>query len=437
MHEMTLEATALGFATLFLGLTTGTSPVRLMTAPPVAAVELRLDGAGVATLAGEPWTTPIDFGQELLPHELVAVGFDAGGREVARIRQWINMPQPEAAVTVVLERDADGKIRAARLGWASKQGLRPTDLTAELDGAPLQVPSLDRLLLPDLDMATAHVLRVSVAFGAAGSASNQVVLGGSVGEEARVELTAVPIVVREGGPTPTAQELQGHILVGGRPALVIAVEKGPVAVAAVVDPGTKDQLRRVVLDWVRREAGYQGPGLGQGDDRLYLVDPRPETTVDPFQRPTAVFPTRLVPNIDRFALLNFLGTAGSFGASTAAARLADAVAVAGVVAAGARARRAVILVSGRGLSGPEFDRSRGLLQALGVPLHVWSLRSTPTQEMTSLPGAESIARAPVLRVANARLQRELSRQFLVWVEGTHRPQDVTLDAGVATVALAR
>ncbi|HSN88583.1 MAG TPA: hypothetical protein VL025_17610, partial [Thermoanaerobaculia bacterium] len=88
--------TQIAFLTLFFGLTLGSQPVELTVTGPVAAVEILLDGAPVARFDGPPWSGRIDFGQALLPHELVARALDDQGTEVSRVRQWVNLPRSHA-----------------------------------------------------------------------------------------------------------------------------------------------------------------------------------------------------------------------------------------------------------------------------------------------------------------------------------------------------
>ena len=72
------------FVTLFLGLVIGSHPVQLAVSGPVDAVILELDGVAVATLRDEPWVAETDLGDQLQPHELVAIALDANGQELGR-----------------------------------------------------------------------------------------------------------------------------------------------------------------------------------------------------------------------------------------------------------------------------------------------------------------------------------------------------------------
>ena len=107
--------TSIAFASLFLGLVLGNNTIGAIVEGPVAAVEFQLDGEPVARLAKPPWSTRIDLGADISPHELTARALDSSGVEIARVRQWLNLPRPQAETQIVLERDESGRAIAAHL----------------------------------------------------------------------------------------------------------------------------------------------------------------------------------------------------------------------------------------------------------------------------------------------------------------------------------
>src|SRR4051794_40723144 len=109
----------IAFLTLFLGLVSGRVPVELSaTGPgPLVAIELQLDGAPAGRIAGPPFKGQVDFGKDLLPHHLVAVGVDEKGEEVARAEQWVNLPRPPAEVEVVPQPGPEGRTAGVRLAF--------------------------------------------------------------------------------------------------------------------------------------------------------------------------------------------------------------------------------------------------------------------------------------------------------------------------------
>ncbi len=115
----------IAFASLFLGLIVGPEPIEILVGDEVAAVELRLDGRTVGELRGAPWRLVCDFGPQLRPHELLAVAYDLNRREIARARQWINLPRRPAEASVMLDGGADGRGLIARLSWESVVATEP------------------------------------------------------------------------------------------------------------------------------------------------------------------------------------------------------------------------------------------------------------------------------------------------------------------------
>jgi hypothetical protein len=124
-------------------------------------------------------------------------------------------------------------------------------------------------------------------------------------------------------------------------------------------------------------------------------------------------------------------------ARLAGQRVGEAVTVAAVRAAGGGAPRAVVLV----LSKNPVDDSRyqpsavrEYLRALRVPLVVWS---TAGDGAAGAWGeAADVVDADSLRKASKRLLKELERQWIVWVEGSHLPSDIELDPEVQGIRLA-
>ena len=156
--------TTIAFLSLFFGLIRGPFPVELAVNGPAAAVELLVDGKSVQTLQAPPWKTTIDFGPDLLPHEIVARALDAKGAEIARTQEWANLPHSLAKVEILLEMDKLGPPKAARVVWTNLQGEKPTAISLVLDGLPLALDSSGRVSLPIRDLASLHVLTAEVTF---------------------------------------------------------------------------------------------------------------------------------------------------------------------------------------------------------------------------------------------------------------------------------
>ena len=225
----------IAFASLFLGLVLGPRPVEMVVGEPVAAVELRLDGRLIGTVDEPPWRLVCDFGTELAPRHLEAVAHDAGGREVGRAEQWINLPQPRAVLNVVLEPRAAGEPRVARLSWESIAGAEPESVSASLDGVALSVGDPRRIALPAVDESQLHLLQIEMEFEGRVTSRVDVTFGGSYIEEISTELTALPLWATTSQRPPTAATAEGWFLKHGEALRVIAVEKETAEAVVIMD----------------------------------------------------------------------------------------------------------------------------------------------------------------------------------------------------------
>jgi len=244
------------FLSVFLGLVAGVQPVGIAVGGAVVAVEIRLDGCSVGSLRDAPWTLACDFGSELAPHLLVAIGRDADGRELARAEQWINLPRPRSQVELVLEEDPQGPPLA--LGGPLPAGLRSL---------------LDRQLMVWLE---GHHLPQEIALSPAGAAQLRL-LGDAPAElpggepeietwtaEDQPEAVPVPAVPEPAGSMPVTDPASGF---------VDTVEVHVVNVEVVVS----DREGRRIRDLAR--------------DELRALRRRPGMEITHFLAPPAVVPS--------------------------------------------------------------------------------------------------------------------------------------------------
>jgi hypothetical protein len=105
------------FLSLFLGLMAGPHLVELQVAPGVHTIRILLENRPVAVLQQPPWRATIDFGSSIVPSELVAIGYDERGNEIARATQFINVSRPVAEFNITLQNDADGVPKTAQFKW--------------------------------------------------------------------------------------------------------------------------------------------------------------------------------------------------------------------------------------------------------------------------------------------------------------------------------
>ncbi len=402
----------------------------------MAEVQLLLDGAAVAALDSPPWIAPIDLGPQLAPHELVARALDEKGAEIARVRQWINMPRPPAEARILLERDAGGRVKGATIAWQNLLGEEPTNVSVSFDGRPLAVDARRRVDIPPYATEVSHILTVELEFESGVSSRDDLAIGGGAGEEARSELTAVPLrMVKRRKLEP--RSFEGLLRARGRPLRVATVEEGGATLWIVRDESALETLSTM------------GSASGNAFGRLFVPAPLPLKKDDEVRflwpRPRAVagaaVPTALFPSsqaFDRssgglaFLLEHIANTepAGLFPMYT------DAAAVAGLNAFESFGRRALLLVLGGGpdLSTYKPPVVRRYLEILRVPLFVWSVEPGPGAG-SPWGTVETVGTSRSLRAAYTRLRESLDSQAIVWVEGRFLPQEISLDPSATGLEL--
>jgi hypothetical protein len=429
----------IAFLTLFLGLTAGRQPVALTVQGPVAAVELVLDGTPVAHIGGPRWSTQLDFGTALEPHELIARALDDKGQEVGRARQIINLPRPAAEVEILLENDTQGQPAGAHLTWRSLTGEQPAAVSLLLDGKPVPLDGNAHATLPRIDTEVSHILSAEIRFGAAGVAREDIGIGGSLGEKVSTDLTAVPVRLKRGKTLPPAASLPGWVLIDGKPVSVTAVEESPAQLLVV-----RDNEARLALDaYGRQKAGKSLQGgmdelerfqmaLGK-DDQIRFVWPSAKS-----------FTGQGVPAELFDASRDYTGKDGGLlwllGRSLPQTdkfdqRLADATAVAGLQALAGNRPRAVLLVLGdnaKDVSRYDAGTVRHYLESVRVPLIVWALDRSSLAAST-WGGAEDISSLAKLKSTFKKLEDELAGQRILWVEGSYLPGAISLSPAAAEV----
>jgi hypothetical protein len=139
------------WVTLFLALVAGVHDVEIAADDTVTEIELRLDGQVVDVRRGPPWTFEVDFGRRLAPHRLEAVAQDGEGDEIARIRQRVNLPRPQAEARLALEEGGASRYRSARLIWEAMGDVKLLGFKVFFDGEPLAVENPEHIPLPEYD----------------------------------------------------------------------------------------------------------------------------------------------------------------------------------------------------------------------------------------------------------------------------------------------
>jgi hypothetical protein len=417
------------FLTLFLGLTSGSVPVALSAGSEVASIEIVLDGVVAARLAGPPWETVLNLGADLLPHRLVARGLGLDGREVAQAVQWINVPRPAAEVEIVLEPAADGRSRVARLAWQSLTNDRPAAISLTLDGEPLQLDGENRATLPRPSATSStRVLSAAVRFANGVVARRDMALGAQYGDEAATELTAFPVRLRKGGELPPRAQLQGWFSAEGKAVRVSAVEAGPARLMVVRAPGAANRLG----GW--RDIPQRQYGLPRGSRVRFL-----ETIAHSFSAAGSDVGFDLFDGSGDFDAAEYgipwLLSRLVHPLGSQKARIADAVAVAGVQVDEGAGPRAVLLMLDAGTTRDESYYTgpvvRRYLAALRVPLLVWSPRRPSDAARAAWGVVEDVSTPNGLERAFTLLKETLGAQRVVLVEGRYLPQSISLSSSAS------
>jgi hypothetical protein len=415
---------------------TGVHPVTVAVDPSVAVVEVFLNGESVGVADGPPWTVQCDFGESVRPHLLEAVGRDSDGAEKGRAQQVVNLPRPEAEVEIVLEEGKPEAPETVRVITESGQRLEPLAVFVTFDGRSLLPGPDGRFSLPPYNHREVHLLGAEVHYPDGITARKDVTFGGGWGGLVASELTAVPVEV-EGGHPVTVAELEGMLRVRGEAASVAAVEQQGARIYLVRDRGAWPTLKRLGLSMDRANSRRgivveTERNLPAKRTRLHLVVPNPTR-----QRGLALFPVSGAFAVKQPGLPWLATHVENEMAAATGQRLAEAVAVAGMRAVSGGSPRAVVLVLARdAVDYSYYDPKsvRDYLQALRVPLVVWT---TEEGGLTSDWGeAHRVATQGSLAKASRRLLKSLKRQWIVWIEGRHLPNEIGLDERATRFRLA-
>ncbi len=459
------------FLTLFLGLFYGRHPVELAAEPPVDRVELLLDGERVGLDAVAPFRFDVDFGAELAPHRLTAIGRDADGAEVARATRDVNLVPREVGLELALERGDDGQPRAARLEWRSVDRSPPQTLVLWLDGEPLAIPAggeavPERVPLPALDLDDIHFLTAEVYFATGTVARAERVFGGELGREIDTDNTAVAVEVEARRRLRRPEQAAGLVRVGDEPTRVLAVEHGPAELVIVRE---RSSHRELSLLSATLQAVLFGPlSFGEWDeDRLYLVGPAPRHLFLGASEQALYTVSPALPG-SRGNLIYWLVNESYDPEAFSLQELPAAVAMAGMVAVTAARPRAVLVTLGPEappIEPGEGKRVRRFLERLQVPLEVWYVQRdgselsreerklaerrreaaiaageppppTRDESLAAVRRAwgepvEDIGTLDALTDATRALRERLARQRILWIDGDHLPTEVSLAPGAA------
>jgi len=446
------------FQTLLLGIVTGLVQIQLMVAPPVVSVELRLDGKSLGVIASPPWVIECDLGRDPLPHELTALGSDAHGHVVARNWQLVNLGRQRAAVAAIVDRDPEsGRPTALRIEWNSLELAPHPAVRVTLDARRLTVEDPHLVPLPEIDTSTPHVAGVEVDFSPTLQGRSEIAFAGDVAGGSAAEMTPVAVTLPPGTPRLEPSNAQALFSEGASSLEVAAVEDGPADVEFVIDQVVEGEAVANGRKWARAAAPDRRRRLSgplANFDTFFVADARARGDVTPQPGSAALFPrSQQVPLVlIRDSILPLIRVwLSSFSPRPPdRTRIADAVAFAGLEAAGSNHRRAVVLVlaerahpeppglASRDSSVLSATGVRSYLAARAVPLQVWSLTGEDPGPLTRSWGpAEDVSTVEKFVAAEQRLEARLASQRIVWLRGRHLPQRIALDESKTALRLAR
>ncbi len=408
------------FITLFLGLAAGMQSVDVQTDSAVKSLRILLDGREVAALTQLPWHAVVDFGRQLDPRPLEAIGFDEKGNEIGRATQFLNVPRATAELEIVLQTGAIGP-KGADLRWQHLQFKEPKSAMLSFDRTPLKIEKNYHATFPETDWKHPHLIAAEMKFRDGIVARREIVVGGAVTDTAQSELTPVLI-------TQTSQEqpasFENCLLADGQPVRTAAVEKPTSLVIFVRDPDRSDALHAIdpahqmVDSYFSRNAVVHSVPLDD-DTVMRYVWPVPKKFADAErQRASLLFDSTSDVTATTVGLVWFLTRQYSGRYYGEPIQLTDAVAVAGLRAIAESRRRAVVLVAGKRADSSIYDSRavRRYLAGIGVPLYVWSLTG-PRADLSDIWGeVEDVSTRNGLRAAADELRENLAAQRIAWVD---------------------
>ncbi len=414
------------FISLYLGLISGRQPVELHAGPEVKSIRILVDGREAAMLKAPPWRAVVDLGSAFEPHGLVAVAYDRDGDEIGRTSQTINLSRPSAELTLGLQSDEKGVPVSVTLRWEHVFAAKPSRATVSIDGQKLRVDEQFHARLPALDAAHPHVIEAEMRFDDGVTARRELVIaGGQAGDSISTELTPVAFT----GKVPGKQQtLDGCLSLNGNPLQTRGVETPDAQVLVVREPNAAETL--AALDpghssrrsWRETEELNHRNALDPGTMMTYTwpiakhLEAAGHVASTVFQTSASV--SSVYAGMLEFLILDYVEASGQGVVDpNSRRRFADAAAVAGLNASTGAHRRAVVLVLSRSADQSTIEpaQARHYLEAIGVPLFVWSLTGPRPDLAVSWGEIDDISDPRQFRAAVKRLRASLASQHIVWV----------------------
>jgi hypothetical protein len=392
------------FVSLFLGIVSGQQGIELQADPEIRSILITLGGKELARLTKPPWKAEIDLGPELVPREMVAIGYDAAGNEVGRASQVLNIPRPMADLQIV----RDGN--SVRLLYTHLQFSRPRKTEVMFDGVKLKVDDELRARFPVADWTRPHIVTAQMRFDDDVVAMREVVVEGTrFSDTAESQLT--PVAVKEISRRHP-KTLDGCFSIDGEPVRASAAEKETAHVTFVLDP-IPDEIAKVLDPTGNSSRAVRTMwALLDSDTTQGILWPVIREFVDPDSQAVS----RLFEHSPEFqsqgGLIGLL--TNRWPEAYDLPRLyADAVAVAGMRSAGRRGAVVLVFNARADVSHNDPAAVRRYLASIGVPFFVWS--ADPTAETSRWGTVEDISTIQHLRAATLKLRTTLAEQRVTWI----------------------
>ncbi len=432
------------FISLLLGLVSGPHSVEISVVGPVAAIELQLDGREVETRSQPPWRFECDFGDALVPHELVAIARDAEGKELGRARQWVNLQQrPVADAAMIFSGGESSRPSQVGLVWESIGQRQPRSIEVLFDGEPLSFDDPAHIPLPAYNPNNIHLVTATLQFRDETRSRLEATFGAGLGSEIKSELTALAVTLDKKTKSPEPEDLQGWFLKDGKPLRVQGVESGFAEVIVVRDPAVQTTLEEtidLIELWALGPAGRRNAYGNLGNKTYVRVLSPAGAPLSPTEVTRDMFMQSEPYDASDQGLL---WLSQQTRPQSFPLLLPNAVALAGIQAHASTRRRAVLLLLGDSPTLEQAytaDMARNYLRLLRVPFYVWSLGSTPRSEWgaaQTVPLAEDFSKGHrIFKRTVEELRRDLDTQRIVWLEGSHLPQDIELAPQAVGLRLA-
>lgn len=417
-------AADLQILTFPIGLITGEHWIEVDLGVTQEPAELYLDGMKICTVAASESGCRVDFGEAPHVHLLELIRRRPTGAVAENHLRWVNRPGQEAELVIKLSDSAPDGVCSGHLVWFHPKKFDPTQIVVTENGNVLRLlDDRSTFQFPCNQSDSDRIITASAVFPD-GSRAERVSITSIFGGESQVTMTAVALSLKD---TRRKKEnvTEPPMLGDG----VDLANRAGAEVVFVLDP--KADYRSLL----------NSPGARV---RIGNAWRKAESSLFNLSKLWFVLPDARLRRVGGFAWLpepvhRLRGPSGkegwlrTFFAVSATPtegdlRLADAVAVSGLVAASGPQKRAVVLVLGDRQQDDEnlFSpaQAREYLSEIGVPLFV--LRTGKDRD-DGWPEGTRITTMYALANALEEIRRQVLSQYVFWFPGERAVASIAAD----------